>query len=157
MGVLKFILHLLGWLITVILQVAVSYLIIFLFSILFAGVDTTSRSGWLASLLVVWSGYILGINLVGFAALRWAWRNVRPLTTQRLIGTAVGALIPLLILIPIGFSVPVGDTGSQFYDLVTNNWQPILAQASLFIGIVGYYVPGMINLPGSLPESNTTK
>ena len=65
-------------------------------------------------------------------------------------------LIPLLILLPIGFSVPVGDTGTHFYDLVTNNWQPILAQASLFIAIVGYYVPGMINLPASLPAKAVT-
>jgi hypothetical protein len=155
MGVLKFILHLLGWLITVIFQVAVSYLIILLFSILLAGVDTTSRTGWVASLLIIWLGYIIGINLVGFSALRWAWKNVPPRTTQRLIGTAIGALIPFIILIPIGFSVPVGDAGSKFYDLVTNNWQPILAQASLFMGIVGYFVPGMINLHGSQPESNS--
>jgi hypothetical protein len=48
----------------------------------------------------------------------------------------------------------VGDTGTHFYDLVTNNWQPILAQASLFIGIVGYYVPGMINLTAGQPEAS---
>ncbi len=154
MGVDKFILHLFGWLVTIIFQVAFSYLIIILFTIIFSGVDTTSRIGWLASLSVIWLGYVIGINLVGILALRWVWNGVRPLPTQRLIGTATGALIPLLILLPIGFSVPVGDTGTHFYDLVTNNWQPILAQASLFIGIVGYYVPGMINIPASLPESS---
>jgi hypothetical protein len=154
MGTVKFILHVLGWLVTIILQVAVSYLIIFLFSILFAGADTTSRAGWLASLFIIWLGYIIGINLVGIPALRWVWKGVRLLPAQRLIGTAIGALIPLLILIPIGFSVPVGDTGTQFYDLVTNNWQPVLAEASVFIGIVGFYVPGMINLPASHPEGS---
>ncbi len=154
MGVVKFILHLFGWLVTIIFQVAFSYLIIILFTIIFSGVDTTSRIGWLASLSVIWLGYVIGINLVGILALRWVWKGVRPLPTQRLIGTAIGALIPLLILLPIGFSVPVGDTGTHFYDLVTNNWQPILAQASLFIGIVGYYVPGMINLPAGQPESS---
>jgi hypothetical protein len=154
MGVLKFILRLFGWLVTIILQVAVSYLIIFLITIIFAGVDTTSRIGWLASLLVIWLGYVIGIYLVGMVALRWVWKGERRLPAQRLIGTAVGALIPLLILLLIGFSVPVVATGTQFYDLITNNWQPIMAQASLFIGIVGFYVPGMIDLSARPPEGS---
>jgi hypothetical protein len=154
MIVIRFILRLLGWLVTIILQVVISYLVIFLFSIIFAGVDTTSRIGWLASLFVIWLSYVIGINLVGMAALSWVWKGVRTLTLQRLIGTSVGALIPLLILLPIGFSVPVGDSGTRFYDLVTNNWQPILAQASLFIAILGYYLPGMINVQAHKLESN---
>jgi hypothetical protein len=50
MGVIKFVLHLFGWLVTVIFQILASYLVIFLFSIIFSGLDTTSRAGWLASL-----------------------------------------------------------------------------------------------------------
>ncbi len=146
---LKFILRLLGLLITIILQIVISYLVILLISIIFSGVDTTSRTGWLASLFVIWLGYVLGINLVGMVALRWVWKGVRLLPIQRLIGTSIGALIPLLILLPIGFSVPVGDSGTRFYDLVTNYWQLILADASLLIAIVGYYVPGMLILPPS--------
>jgi len=142
MGVIKFILRLLGWLVAIILQIAVSFLFIFLFSVLFAGVDTTSRLGWLALLLVIWLSYIVGINLVGSAALRWVLPGFAPQMSTRLLGTAVGSLIPLLILLPIGYSVPIGIEGTRFYDLVTNNWQPILVQASLFAAIVGYYLPG---------------
>jgi hypothetical protein len=144
MGVIKFILRLIGWLVTIIFQVTGSFLIIFLFSVVFAGVDTQSRLGWLALLFVIWVSYVIGINLVGQAALRWIWKGSRLLGWQRLIGTAVGALIPLLILLPIGYSVPVGDEGTRFYDLVSNNWQPILAQASLFAAIVGFYFPGLL-------------
>jgi hypothetical protein len=146
MGVIKFILRILGWLLTIILQIVASYLIIFLLSVIFAGVDTTSRLGWLASLFVIWLGYVIGINLIGQIALRWVWKGIRVLTAQRLLGTAIGALIPLLILLPIGFSVPVGDSGTRFYDLVTNNWQPILAQASLLAAVVGYHVPGVLKV-----------
>ncbi len=144
MGVIKFILHLIGWLVTIIFQIAVSFLIIFLLSIIFAGVDTTSRAGWLALLIVIWLGYVIGINLVGFVALRWVWKGMRVLMPQRLLGGMIGALIPLLILLPIGYSVPVGDQGTRFYDLVTNNWQPILSQAALFTAIVGYYLPSLL-------------
>jgi len=146
MGVIKFILHLAGWLVTIILQIAVSFLIIFLFSVIFAGVDTTSRAGWISLLIGIWLGYVIGINLVGIAALRWVWKGVRVLKIQRLVGTMIGALIPLLILLPIGYSVPVGDQGTRFYDLVTNNWQPILAQAALFTAIVGYYLPSLLRV-----------
>jgi hypothetical protein len=88
--------------------VAASFLIIFLFSVIFAGVDTYSRMGWLFLLFMIWLGYVVGINLVGQAALRWVWKGSKLLVRQRLIGTAIGAFIPLLILLLIGFSVPVG-------------------------------------------------
>jgi hypothetical protein len=81
---------------------------------------------------------------VGQAALRWIWKSDKLLVSQRLIGTAVGAIIPLLILIPIGFSVPMGGESTQYYDLVTNNWQPVMAQASVFAGIIGFYLPGLL-------------
>jgi len=143
-SVIKLILRLVGWLVTIILQIAASFLIIFLFSVVFAGVDTTSRLGWLGLLVFIWLGYVIGVNLVGYVVLRWVWKDIRLLTAQRLVATMVSALIPLLILLPIGYSVPVGDEGSRFYDLVTNNWQPILAQASLFTAILGYYVPSVL-------------
>jgi hypothetical protein len=85
---------------------------------------------------------VIGVNLAGQAALLLVWRDVSPLTWQRLIGFAVGALVPLLVLFVIGYSVFFGPQGSNFYNLVTNNWQPILAQTSAFATIVGFYVPG---------------
>ncbi len=38
----------------------------------------------------------------------------------------------------------MGSKGTQSFDLVTNNWQPILAQAALFLGVVGFYIPGLL-------------
>jgi hypothetical protein len=143
MAVIKFILHIIGWLVTILLQIALSFLIIFLFSVFFADVGSSSRLGWLALLFVIWLAYVIGINLVGALALRWAWKGLQHLPTLRLFGTAIGALIPLLILLVIGYSLPVGSAGTRFYDLVTNNWQPVLTQTSLFAAIVGYYLPGM--------------
>src|SRR4030042_1389802 len=92
-------------------QSAASFLIIFLFSVIFAGVDSTSRLGWLALLFAIWLGYVIGFNLVGYAALRWFRNGIPLLTRQRLIGTVIGAFIPLLILLVIGYSVPVGGAG----------------------------------------------
>lgn len=101
-------------------------------------------AGWLAGLtLRDLVGLPDRVNLVGQVSLRWVWKGIRTLSAQRLLGTAIGALIPLLILLPIGYSVEVGDIGSRFYDLVTNHWQPILAQGSLFAAILGFFIPGM--------------
>jgi hypothetical protein len=144
MNVVKFILRLLGWLITIILQIAASFAMILLFSIIFSGVDTISRPGWLFLLFGIWLGYIIGINLVGQVALRWVWKGFRVLTVQRLVSSMIAALLPLLVLIGIGLGVPIGDVGTDFYDIVTNHWQPILAQASLFTAIVGYYLPDFL-------------
>jgi len=143
MGALRFIQHLFAWLLTIIFQVVGAYLVVFLFSVIFAGIDTTSRAGWLILLVIIWLGFVIGVNLVGQMALRRVWRGVPVLSLQRLAGTMIGALLPLLILLPIGYSVPVGDAGSRFYNLVTNTWQPIMAQASLLAAIVGYYTPGL--------------
>jgi hypothetical protein len=144
MRVIQFITDILGWLLTLVFQVVVAYLAVFLLSVIFSGVDVSSRLGWLESLLGIWLGYLIGINLVGQVTLRWAWKSIRPLALPRLVGCAVGAMIPLLILLPIGYSVSIGATGTRFYDLVTNNWEPILAQASLFAAILGFYIPGML-------------
>jgi hypothetical protein len=154
MGAWRFIQHLFAWLLTIIFQVVGSYLVVFLFSVIFAGVDTTSRAGWLILLFMIWLGYVIGVNLVGQVALRRVWRGVPVLSLPRLAGTMIGALLPLLILLPIGYSVPVGDEGSRFYDLVTNTWQPIMAQASLLAAIVGYYIPGLFlpKIESSLSE-----
>jgi hypothetical protein len=141
MNVVKFILRLIGWLITILLQIVASFAVILLFSILFSGIDSISRSGWLFLLFGIWLGYVVGINLVGQAALRWFWKDFHLLTVQRLVSSMVGAVLPLLVLIGIGLGVPVGDVGTDFYDIVTSHWQPILAQASLFTAIVGYYLP----------------
>lgn len=155
MGVVRFIVRLLGWLVTIIIQIAAGYFFIFLFTIAFAGLDSSTRLGWIASLFGIWLGYVVGVTLVGLAALRWVWK-VEPLRPiQRLIGTAIGALIPLLILLPIGFSVPVGDSGTGFYNLVTNYWQPVLAQASGFIVVVGFYVPSLFNRAVPEEPANT--
>jgi hypothetical protein len=144
MGVLKFILRVIGWLVTIIIQVAAANIVVFIFSLLFGWMEIKTLLGWLTLLFAVWLGYVIGINLAGQAVLRLVWRDVRPLTRQRLIGSAVGALVPLLVLVVIGYSFSHGSQGSNFYDMVTNNWQPILAQASLFAAIVGFYIPVMV-------------
>jgi hypothetical protein len=147
MQVFKFVLRVLDWVAVAILQIIASYFVIFLFSIFFAGVDRTTRSGWLESLIGIWASFVIGVSLVGLLNLYWFRKEMALLPWKRVLTTAIGALIPLLILLPIGYSVPVGDTGSSFYELITVHWQPILVQASIFAAIVGFYVPSLFTPP----------
>ena len=148
MRLLKSILRMLGLLVILILQAAATQLVVFLFSVIFSWIDISTRLGWILLLVMIWLGYMVGINLVGWLALRYAWKEIPPLTLQRLIGSAIGVLFPLLILLVIGYTLPVGDVGTPFYNLVTNNWQPILAQTAVLAGLIGYYVPGVVRRSG---------
>jgi hypothetical protein len=112
-----------------------------------------SRYRWYGQRIPLWMAGTVVRNLAelsgwdqpgGQAAFRWVWKDTNPLTWQRLIGTAIGAVVPLIILLLIGVGVPVGSAGTRFYDLEKNNWQPILTQASLFTAIVGFYIPGVL-------------
>jgi hypothetical protein len=96
MGAIKFILRLIGWVVTITLQMVVSYQIIYMLSVIFAEVDSTSRLGRLFLLFMIWLGYVVGISAVGLVAISWVWKGVRRLELQRLIGAAIGAFIPLL-------------------------------------------------------------
>jgi hypothetical protein len=144
MAVIKSILRLLGWLLTMIAQVIASNITVFIFSLLFGWMVIDTHLEWFVLLFIVWFAYVLGVNLAGQAALRLTWKSVRPLTRERIIGSAIGAMIPLLALFLLGLTVPFGNTGSEFYDLVTDNWQPILAQASMFATVLGFYIPALI-------------
>ncbi len=143
MKVLLSFFRIIGWLITITVQIIASYLAILLIDSIFSGLGNITRASWLVSLFVDWLGFVIGVNLVGYIALRWIWK-VKVAFRQRLIISMVGAIIPLAILLPIGYSLPVGDAGSSFADLVTNTWQPILVQASLFAAIVGYFIPSVL-------------
>jgi hypothetical protein len=144
MGAVKFILRLIGWVVTITLQMVVSYQIIYMLSVIFAEVDSTSRLGRLFLLFMIWLGYVVGISAVGLVAISWVWKGVRRLELQRLIGAAIGAFIPLFILLLIGYSLHVGDVGSFSYHLMTDNWQTLLAQTALYAGMLGFYIPGIL-------------
>jgi len=59
-----------------------------------------------------------------------------------LIGTAIGGLIPILVLIGIRMVIAPNGTESQFKDVIANQWQPRLTSSSLVTGLVGFFLPG---------------
>jgi hypothetical protein len=138
MNLNKRILRLFGWLLTIILQAAAGLLL----TIAVAGAASTlqldSRYDFLVNLML-WLGPVAGINLVGWMALNWVWKDVPKKVLQRLIGCGIGALIGWLFLLVFGSRIPVGNVGTPFYYYLTY----ITLLVFVLAGLVGYYVPGL--------------
>ena len=128
----------LGWLLTIILQAAASVLLIIGISSLVATLRLDTRYGLFVDFML-WVGHVLGINLVGWLAFRWVWKDIQPKTRQRLIGSGIGALIGWLLLLFIGDLVPVEAVGTPTYHLLTY----VILLVLVLGGLVGYYLPGL--------------
>lgn len=141
----KKILRIVGWIFTILNQAVMGYLTIFLFSVMGSTLltpDNTSWGGWLINLLLVWLGFGIGVYSVGALSLNLGWSGSPKKYRARLIGTAIGGLIPILVLIGIRMVIAPNGTESQFKDVIANQWQPRLTSSSLVTGLVGFFLPG---------------
>ncbi|OGO10811.1 MAG: hypothetical protein A2Y53_07490 [Chloroflexi bacterium RBG_16_47_49] len=91
-------------------------------------------------------GTVAGINLVGWLALRWVWKDIPPRTRQRLICSTVSVLIfmviPALIFLVL---VPITDIwdADLFYLLLI----ALVQFGPLVAGLVGYHRPWLAHDP----------
>jgi hypothetical protein len=134
-----------GWIFTILNQAVMGYLTIFLFSVMGSTLltpDNTSWRGWLINLLVVWLGFGIGVFSVGALSLNLGWSGSPKKYRARLIGTVIGGLIPILVLIGIRLAIAPSGTDSQFQEVIANQWQPRLTTISLLTGLLGFYLPG---------------
>ena len=130
--------YLFGWLLTILLQAAAAVLLIIAISSLVAALRLDTRYILFVDFLL-WLSHVLGINLVGWLAFRWVWKDIQPKTRQRLIGSGIGALIGWLLLLFIGDLVPVEAVGTPTYHLLTY----VILLVLVLGGLVGYYLPGL--------------
>jgi len=135
-------LTIIGWALTIILQGTLALVMVFVISLFFPGLDITTRGGWISSLIAIWLGFTLGIFAGGWFQVRRRESTTR-LYSTRLGWTALAVLLPLAILVGIGLRYDPSD-GSAFRDFILNNWEPRLSQLSLWLGIIGYYLPDWI-------------
>jgi hypothetical protein len=125
--------------ITIILQFILSMAVVFLFSMIFAKIDTHTRLGWLAVIAGIWIGFTVGICAGG-----WIMRLLRkqPLRARLSLWlTAAAAVIPLFILIFMSLRFEPILEGEAFNRFIAS-WQPTLAQFSLLTGLFGFHVSG---------------
>ncbi len=135
------ILSIIGWGVTVILQVALGLGLVFILSLLFSGLDVSTQSGLLLSVVAVWLGFSAGIYFIGWLALK-IFRSGSPQKLRaRLILTALGTLIPVVVLIVMSLTIqPGGESGSA--SAFVESWQPRFMFLAQVFGILGFYLPG---------------
>ena len=129
-----------AWGVTVLLQLIGALVVIFLLSLMVTA-EPVNLGGWLLLILAIWLGGCTGIFGVGWLALRFYWKQSPRRWRVRLLTTLACYMVPLLVLLGIGLSVPFGGMDSQFYDTISNNWQPTLSQIGLALGVLGFHLP----------------
>jgi hypothetical protein len=97
---------------------AVSYLVL-----IFGGYGQTGK---ILDALVLGISFSAGSFLAGWIALKFHWLEAAPKLGARVIGTFLGAYVPLLVAILI---YPVLEPGNPFYSL------------SILGAIIGFHVP----------------
>jgi len=87
----------------------------------------SQHSGWFFVFLT--GCYTLGVFGIGWAAVKLRWLRIAPLWVARLIGTAIGAAIPLIIGLLISRSYEPGHP-AFFIAMIT--------------AVLGFYLPGWL-------------
>jgi hypothetical protein len=96
-----------------------------------------SQSSWLINMLFLWLGVTIGMYLGGVPFFFQASFNPKK-SFERLISTALGAFLPVFVLILLG--IGLGVHNSIYHALA-----PILAFLALALGLLGFYIPGWIS------------
>jgi hypothetical protein len=121
---------------TIIVQFIFSMAVVFLFSLIFARIDTHTLLGWLAVIAGIWIGFTVGICAGG-----WIMLLLRKLPLRAGLNlwlTAAAAAIPLFILVIMSLRFEPILEGEAF-DRFIASWQPTLAQFSLLTGLFGFH------------------
>jgi len=139
---LKRLVHLGRWVVTVLAQAVAGGVVVFLLAA-FLWVEKISTLGqFLLLVFSIWLGFVIGVYGAGIAAL--SLRRAADLEARaRFISTAGVALIPFLALFAIGARVDPGNQ-PEFQNVVMDMWQPLLAQLGMLFAIVGFYIPGWV-------------
>ncbi len=113
---------------TILLQLILTQLVTFVFSMFFPGVENFPETR--AGLFVVIAGFSFatGVCLGGWLALRLGWLHIQPEILVRSAGALISAYLPLLV----GLIFHRIEVGSPFFLI------------AILASILGFYIPGWI-------------
>jgi len=114
----------------VLLQLIMTQVVTFLVSFLLPNVENFQRTYPVFFAVIVGITFSAGIYLAGWLALKWHWLKLEPKYTARLLGTLIGAYLPLIIAL---FLYPALEAGNPFLGI------------SMVAGILGFYVAGWVS------------
>lgn len=119
-----------------------SFILLFLFQIVigllgFIMSGKISQYPWLINMALLWLGITIGMYLGGVPFFFQKSFNPKK-SLVRFATTALGAFIPVLLLVLLGFGL--GIHNSIYVTLA-----PILAFSALALSLLGFFVPGWIS------------
>ena len=110
------------------LQLVMTQVVTFLFSVILPGMETWPQTRPAPFVVILGVAYSIGVFLAGWVALRRSWLHTEPRYSQRLVGTIVGAYLPLAIGLILYHPLGVGNP----YFLV-----------SALACVLGFHAPGL--------------
>ena len=113
----------------VLLQFIMTQITTLLFSFFLPGMEDFPQRYPALFVVILGIMYSTGIYLIGWLAIHWRWLQIKPLVRARLIGTVIGAYLPLLLALLI---YPSLEAGNPFFFI------------AILTGLVGFYLPGWI-------------
>lgn len=128
-----------GWGITLIAQVALSFLLVEVFNLAVVPTAITTDGEFIIIPLTIWSSYLVGVFGIGMLSL--IIRKMKPYyTLLRLVGTLVMALIPMAILVFLGLTVGI-ENQTEFQEIVLDRMVPYYTQLNVVFSLLGFYLP----------------
>ena len=113
----------------ILLQLFMTQVVTFLFSVLLPGMETMSLTNPVLFVVIVGIAFSAGVFVAGWLALSRGWLKLKTQYLARLAGALLGAYVPLIVALIV---YPVLEPGNPFY------------LVSMLCSILGFYVPGWL-------------
>jgi hypothetical protein len=128
-----------GWMISIILQILISFLLLELLKLFFYPDSVRTTGEFLSIPLAIWVSFFVGIFGIGMLSL--LVRKVTPLNPGlRLLSTAVMIIIPLSILVFLGLTVGI-ENQKDFEEIVLGRMVTYYTQLTVVFSLLGFYIP----------------
>ncbi len=115
------------WLGVAFLQLIMTQVVTFLVSLLAPGMENFPQTHSVLFVVILGVTFTAGVFLAGWLALKWRWLKMEPKLVARLIGTLVGAYLPLVLAL---FLYHPLEPGNPFFFI------------SMLASVAGFYLGG---------------
>ena len=125
----KKILRFFAWLGIALLQLIMTQVVTFLFSLLFPGMGDFPQIRPTLFVIILGISFSAGVFLAGWLALKLRWLTTQPRYLARLAATLIGAYLPLILALIL---YQILEPGNPFFFI------------SMVTSVLGFHIPGWI-------------
>lgn len=144
-----------GWIISIVLQVLISYLLLELLKTFFYPLMIRTTGEFIVIPLIIWVSFFIGVYGIGMPSL--LIRKVSPLNAVlRLLSTGVMIIIPLSILVFLGLTVGI-ENEKDFEEIVLGRMVAYYTQLTVVFSLLGFYIPTWFKVFQPKPKKSEKK